>query len=490
MRRTGRIGWCAGSDAPRQTESSAGRRARHSATSTRPLAICSPIVRNPFGSPLWRNAAFLRVWSAATISIFGSLITRIALPLAAILVLGSGAFEVAILRSLELGATLLVGLVAGAWVDRLRRRPVLIWADLGRAALLASIPIAFMLDVLTFWQLLAVSGLASILTTFFDSADNAYLPTIVGREHLVDANAALAASGSASEFMAFGISGFLVQLLSAPIAIAVDGLSFIGSALLLGSIRHREEPPPAKADREPVLDEIREGLRLVIHDPVLRAFAGAQMALGALWGIFGATWFLFVLEELRLGPAVLGVVAGVGGFSSFIGAIVATRATRRWGIGPVAIVAMLLAAVGNAFIPLAPAGLPLIAIGCLVMQQLVADSAVTVYDISETTVRQTLVRDRALGRVSSTFHVAAGLAQLAATIGAGVLAEVIGLRATSWLAPLGGLLGAAILWVSPVRAMLVLADRPLDGVGPPPADGLVAAAAAALASERDQPVGG
>jgi len=447
-------------------------------------------VRNPFRSPLWRNSAFVRVWGAATISIFGSLVTRIALPLAAILVLGAGAFEVAVLRSLELGATLLVGLVAGAWVDRLRRRPVLIWADLGRAALLGSVPIAFALGVLTFWQLLAVSGLAAILTTFFDSADNAYLPTIVERERLVDANSALAASGSAAEFMAFGISGFLVQLLTAPIAIAIDALSFLGSALLLGSIRHEEEPPPLKADREPVLDEIREGLRLVIHDPVLRAFAGAQMALSALWGIFGATWFLFVLDELHLGPAVLGVIAGVGGFSSFIGAIVASRATRRWGIGPVAIVAMLLSAIGNAFIPLAPAGLPLIAIGCLVMQQLVADSAVTVYDITEVSVRQTLVRDRALGRVASTFNVAAMIAQLTATLAAGLLAEAIGLRATSWLAPLGGLVAAVILWASPVRTLLVPPDRPVQGGAPLGTGSFADAAAAALEAERDQPIGG
>ena len=447
-------------------------------------------MRNPFGSPLWRNAAFQRVWGAATISIFGSLITRMALPLAAILVLGSGALEVAVLRSLELGATLLVGLVAGAWVDRLRRRPVLIWADLGRAALLASIPAAFVLGVLTYWQLLAVSGLAAILTTFFDSADNAYLPTIVQREHLVDANAALAASGSASEFMAFGISGFLVQLLTAPIAIAVDAISFVVSAFMLGSIRHREDPPPLKADREPVLDEIRDGLRLVIHDPVLRAFAGAQMALAALWGIFGATWFLFVLDELELGPAVLGVIAGVGGFSSFIGAILAARATRRWGVGPVAVVAMLLSAIGNAFIPLAPAGLPLVAIACLVTQQLVADSAVTVYDITEASVRQTLVRDRALGRVSSTFHVAAMLSQLTATLAAGLLAEAIGLRATSWLAPLGGLVGAVILWASPVRTLILLPERPAEDGASRPAGPLAEAAAAAVQAERDQPVGG
>jgi Na+/melibiose symporter-like transporter len=446
-------------------------------------------VRNPFGSPLWQNSAFVRVWGAATISIFGSLVTRIALPLAAILVLGAGAFEVAILRSLELGAALLVGLAAGAWVDRLRRRPVLIWADLGRAALLASVPVAFAFGVLTLWQLFLVSALAAILTTFFDAADNAYLPTIVEREQLVDANAALAASGSASEFLAFGISGFLVQLLTAPLAIAVDALSFLGSALLLGSIRTREDPPPPTADRERVLDEIRDGLRLVIRDPVLRAFAGAQMALSALWGIFGATWFLFVLDELRLEPWVLGVVAGVGGFSSFIGAVVASRATRRWGIGPVAIGAMVLAAIGNTFLPLAPAGLPFLAIGCLVMQQLVADSAITVYDITEISVRQTLVHDRALGRVASTFQVASGLAQLVATLGAGILAEIIGLRATSWLGPLGGLLGAAVLWASPVRSLLVLPGRPrdatVDDLSP-----IAAAAAAAQHAERDQPVGG
>ena len=439
-------------------------------------------VRNPFASTLWRNQAFVRVWSAATISIFGSLVTRIALPLAAILVLGSGAVEVAILRSMELIATLVFGLVAGAWVDRLRRRPVLIWADLGRAALLGSIPVAFALGVLTFWQLLLVSGLAAVLTTFFDSADNAYLPTIVDREQLVEANGTLAASSSAAEFTAFGISGFLVQVLTAPIAIAVDAVSYLVSAILLATIRREEAPPPPREDREPVLAEIRDGLRIVRHDPILRAFVGAQMSLAALWGIFGATWFLFVLEELGLGPAALGVIAGVGGFSSFIGAVVATRATRRFGIGPVAIVAMLLSAVGNAFIPLAPAGLPLVAIACLVIQQLVADSAVTVYDITEVSVRQTLVRDRALGRVSSTFHVAAVLAQLVATIGAGLLAEAIGLRATSWLAPLGGLVGAAILWFSPVRHLLVL---PTTEKGEPALDPM----AIAIAAEMEQPPG-
>ncbi len=377
-----------------------------------------------------------------------------------------------------LAVALVVGLVAGAWVDRLRRRPVLIWADLGRAALLSLIPISFMLGTLALWQLLVVAALTAVLTTFFDAADNAYLPTIVERERLLEANSALAASGSVAEFAGFGISGILVQLLTGPITIVINAVTYLVSAVLLLTVRHVEAPPPPHEDREPVLDEIRHGLRLVRHNPVLRAFAGAQMLMSMLWGIFGATWFLFAIDELGVGPALVGIIAGVGGASSFIGAIVATRSTRRWGIGPVAIAAMLLAALGNLFIPLAPAGLPLLAVACLAAQQLIADSAITVYDVTETSVRQALVADRELGRVASTFQVLSAGAQLVATIGAGLLAEVIGLRATSFLAPLGGLLAGAILYWSPVRSLIEL-----------PVTDHRSAAQIALDAERDQPVG-
>jgi predicted MFS family arabinose efflux permease len=436
-------------------------------------------VRNPFSSPLWRNQAFLRVWSAATVSIFGSLITRIALPLLAILTLAAGPIEVAVLRGIDLAATLVVALVAGAWVDRLRRRPVLIWADLGRAVLLGSIPLAFVLGALTFIQLLAVAALAAVLTAFFDAADNAYLPTVVERERLVEANSALAASGSVAEFAGFGLSGILVQVMTGPITILINAVTYVVSAVLLMSIRHEEAPPPAVADREPVLDEIRHGLRLVRHDATLRAFATAQMLLAAGWGIFGATFFLFALNDLGLSPAAVGIVAAVGGGSSFIGAIVATRSTRRWGVGRVAIAGTLLSALGMLFIPLAPAGMPIIALLCLLAQQLIADSGETVYDITEVSVRQTFVRDRELGRVASTFRVLAVAAQLAATIGSGLLAEVVGLRATAFLAPLGGVVAAGVLWWSPVRILrdLPAADRRT-------------AAEVVVDSERDRPVGG
>jgi MFS family permease len=406
---------------------------------------------------LWRNDAFLRVWSAATISVFGSFVTRIALPFVAILVLKAGPIEIAVLRSLDLVAALLFGFVAGAWVDRLRRRPVLIWADLGRAVLLGSIPVAALGGWLTLPQVFLVSALAAVLTTFFDIADRAYLPTIVGRSDLVKANGALAATSSAVEFAAFGAAGFLVSLLTAPIAIAIDAISFVASAVLLGSVRRPEPPPPAAADREPVMIEIREGLRLVTRDPVLRGLAWGTMGLAAMWGVFGATWLLFVTDGLRLDPATVGVVAALGGFGSLFGALLAERTTRRFGVGRVVVVSLLVAALGNLLIPLAPAGLPMVAVACLIGQQLIGDTAVTVFDVTEISVRQARVGDRQLGRVNATVRVAMVLAELGGTLLGGLLAEVIGLRGASFLAPIGALLGAWALFASPVRQLRQLA---------------------------------
>jgi MFS family permease len=430
------------------------------AVTSDPLLDPVPPVRDVVPSQgLRRNAAFMRVWSAATISVFGSFVTRIALPFVAILVLGAGPFDVAVLRSLELVAALIVGFVAGAWVDRLRRRPIMVWADIGRAALLGTIPLAAIGGWLTLAQVLVVAALAAVLTTFFDIADRAYLPTIVPRSDLVQANGALAATSSAVEFIAFGVAGFLVAMVTAPIAIAVDAASFVVSAALLGSIRRPEPPPPPADAREPVLAEIREGLRLVVADPVLRGLAGGSMGLAAMWGIFGATWLLFVTEDLRLDPAVIGVIAALGGFGSLLGALLAERAAARFGIGRVVVASMLAAALGNLLIPLSPTGLPLIAVACLVGQQLIGDTAVTVFDVTEVSVRQARVDDRLLGRVNATVRVAMVLAQLAATLAGGLVAEAIGLRAAAFLAPLGALAGAWALYASPVRGLLRPGDR-------------------------------
>jgi MFS family permease len=402
------------------------------------------------GQGLRRNRAFVLLWSAATVSVFGSFVTRIALPFVAIETLRAGPIEIAVLRSLDLVAALLVGFVAGAWVDRLRRRPVMIWADLGRAVLLGSIPVAALGGWLTLPQVFLVSSLAAVLTTFFDVADKAYLPTVVGRADLVRANGALAATSSAVEFAAFGAAGFLVQLLTAPIAIAIDAASFVVSAVLLGGIRRAEPPPPPAADREPIASEIREGMRLVARDPVLRGLLWGTLGLSAMWGVFGATWLLFANGELGLDAAIIGVVAALGGFGSLLGALLAERAAGRVGLGRLVVVSLLFAALGNLLIPLAPAGLPLVAVACLVGQQLIGDTAVTIFDVTEVSMRQARVEDRHLGRVNATVRVVMVVAQLFGTVAGGLLAEAAGLRFAAFIAPVFALVGAAGLYRSPV----------------------------------------
>jgi MFS family permease len=400
--------------------------------------------------PLRRNGAFVLVWTAATISVFGSFVTRIALPFVAIETLGAGPIQVAILRSLELVAALLVGFVAGAWVDRLRRRPVMVGADLARAVLLGSIPLAYVGGWLTLAHVFLVASLAALCTTFFDVADKAYLPTVVPRRDLVRANGALAATSSAVEFVAFGAAGFLVQALTAPIAILIDAASFVASAGLLGAIRRREPPPPPAHDREPIVAEIRAGMAVVAHDPILRGLLWGTVGLSAMWGVFGSTWLLFANGELKLDAAVIGVVAALGGFGSLIGALYADRAARRFGLGRLIIGSLLGAALGNLLIPLAPAGAPLVAVAFLVGQQLIGDSAVTVFDVTEVSVRQSRVGARQLGRVNATVRVVMVVAQLGGTILGGVVGAAVGLRVAAFLAPAFALVGAVGLWFSPV----------------------------------------
>ncbi len=330
------------------------------------------------GPSLWQNPAFRRLWGAATISIFGSLVTRLALPFVAILTLSANSLDIALLRAMELVAGLLVGLVAGAWVDRLRRRPVLIWTDLGRAVLLLSVPAAAFGGWLSLPQLLAVAFLIAILTTFFDTADNAFLPTIVPRADLMRANGALTASGSVSEFLAFGSAGFLVQLLSGPLTMLIDAFTYLVSAVLIGSIRVKEPPPPPRSEREPVLREIAVGLRLVARNPTLRTLMLAAMAQASMWGVFGATWYLFAIQELGIDAAGIGLIAAVGGLSSLGAAVFANRIARRLGVGRAVLAACVASAIGSGFIPLAPQGAPLLAMAFLVGQQLVTDPGATI----------------------------------------------------------------------------------------------------------------
>ena len=415
---------------------------------------------------IWRNPAFLRVFTASTVSTFGSLVTRTALPFAAILVLGAGPLEVAAIRACEIVGGLVVGLVAGAWVDRLFRRPVMIAADLGQAIVLGSIPIAAIGNWLTMPQLVVVALLASALSTFHDVADNAYLPTVVERDELVTANSALSASGSVAEVSAFSIGGVLVQLLTAPIAIAVDAISFVVSAVVLGSI-HRPEPRPAPpVERTSIVAEIVDGLRPIAHSPILRTIVIAGSGTHLLWGSFGAVYLVFATEELGLGPAVIGLIAAVGGISSLVGALLGPRANRRFGVGPCILFGLIGFTVGNALIPLAPAGSIAIAVALLMGQQLIGDVSATIEEITEVTLLQTTVPNELLGRVNGTFNFLTHLFLLVGTIGAGLIGEWIGLRQALVFGLLGGVAAVVIVWFSPLRTLREMPAMPIEAIVP------------------------
>ena len=402
---------------------------------------------------LWGDRDFVLLWSAGTISFFGSFVTRTALPLAAIIVLAAGPLEISALRGLELFAGLLVGLVAGAWVDRLRRRPIMIGSDVGRTVLLGSIPVAAVAGFLAMPQLLVVAFAAAILTTFFDIADRSYLPTIVAKDRLIEANSALTASASAAEFAGFGISGFLIQALTAPIAIAIDAASFLVSAVLLGGIGRHEPARPAISAREPVLREVREGIGLVRSSPVLRALTAAHGSTHLSWGIFGTSYLLFAINDLGLPPAAIGVIAGLGGAGSFVGAAVTGRLTRRLGVGRTLLGGLVGFTIGNALIPLAPSGAVVLGAAFLIGQQLIGDASGTAYDVVQVSVIQSTVRGQLLGRANATIRTFAVLLQLAGTAIGAVIAETLGVRAGLAVGVLGGVAAIAFIWFSPIRTM-------------------------------------
>jgi MFS family permease len=408
---------------------------------------------SPAAASLWRNRSFVALWSAGTVSIFGSLITRTALPFAAILVLNAGPLEISAIRGVEQLAALIFGLVAGAWVDRLRRRPIMIWADLGRAILLGSIPVAFLANALGMNQLVVVAFFAAVLSTIFDVAERSYLPTVVPREQLVSANSAITAAGSVAEFTSFGLGGFLINLLKAPMAIAVDAASFLVSALLLSRIRTEEPPPKPVIDREPVLHEIREGIRITVGSPVLRALALSHGGTHIAWGVFGTGYLLFATEELDLDPAAIGIIAAIGGIGSLLGSVLAPMAVRRFGVGRTILGGMLLFAFGDLLIPLAPGHAALLGAAFLIAQQLVGDSGGTVYEIVETSLVQSSVDNRVIGRVNASFFTFTTLMTLAGVIIGGVAAEFFGLRIAFAIGLLGAVFSIAVIWFSPVRHM-------------------------------------
>lgn len=399
---------------------------------------------------LWRHPDFLRLWAAQAASAFGSRITRTALPILAILTVGATPTEVAVLSALGVAPGVLVGLWAGGRVDRTARRPLLVGADLVRALLILTIPAAAWLGALSMPQLYAVAAAVGAATTLFQIADNSFLPALVGRDLLVEGNARLEATDSIAEAAGPGIAGVLVQWLTAPVALAVDALTYLWSALLLSRIRAREAPPAPAGPTASVLDDVRAGFRACLAHPLVGRLLLAEAVTYLFGGFFLALYMVLALETLRLSPAAAGLVISVGGVGAFAGALLAAPLGRVLGTGRALAVSLAVGQAANLLVPLA-AHAGRWAVPLLAAQQLVGDAFLGAYIVHTVSLRQRELPESVLGRANATFHVVTGALLPAGALLAGPLASTLGITATLWIGAVGGLLAPLLLAGAAVR---------------------------------------
>ena len=405
---------------------------------------------------LGRNREFLKLWAGQSVSLFGSQITRLALPLAAILTLHANAAQMGFLGAALLAPYLILGLFAGVWVDRLRRRTLLIAADVGRALLLAVIPVLAVSGALRIEHLYVIGFLFGTLELFFEVAYQSFVPRIVERDQLTQGNSLLKLSDSTAQVAGPGLAGALVQLLTAPMAIIVDAASFVVSAVTLVLIR-TPEAPYGSDHRRDVWAELREGLLLVVGHPWLRAIAGCTATLNFSANLLMTVYILYATRQLGLTPAVIGVIFAAGGASTILGTMLAGPAARRLGVGPALMGASLVIGIASLLIPLA-GGPGLLAIALLIGTQVLWGLSRPVFDINQLSLRQAMTADRLQGRVNaSMLFIVWGVIPFGSLLG-GALGSAVGLRGTIAVGAVGMLL--AVIWMifSPIRDLRTLPE--------------------------------
>jgi len=396
---------------------------------------------------LWHHLDFRRLWIGETVSQFGSNISQLALPLIAILILRASTFEVGLLVTCQLAAFLVVGLPAGAWVDRMRFRSVLIVNDLLRAAALASIPVAHWLGVLSIGQLYAVALLTGICTVFFDVAYQSYLPQLVQRQELVEANAKLQASESVAQIGGPSLGGALIQVLTAPYAILLDGLSFLWSAAWVHAIRARPPRPERAPDRN-LRREIGEGLRFVLGNRLLRAIAMCTGLSNLFAAMASAVFYVLLARELRLSAGWIGLIESTSAIGGLVGSLLARRVADWLGQGPAIWVAALAMGPGGFVAPFVQRDWTL---GLLALAQAVMWVAVVVYNITQVSFRQGLCPPALLGRMNATMRFLVWGAMPVGGVLGGLLGSAIGVRQTLFVVAVGSALTFLPVFLSPLR---------------------------------------
>lgn len=401
---------------------------------------------------LWKHPDFLKLWSAKTISWLGSHVSFLAVPLTAVLLLEATPFQMGILIAAETAPYLLFSLFIGAWVDRLKRRPLLVMANLGRGLFAFGIPLLALSNGLSIETLILLAFLIGILTVVVDVAEEAYLPALIGREQLVEGHSKLSATSSATEMIGPGVAGALVQWVSAPIAIAFNAFSFLISGVLLLLIQAEEPPPIRSEDRAGIWAEVRDGLDFTFRHTILRPIIATSVTLQLFGGMIDALLMLYVTRDLGLPPIFVGLIYIMGSLSGLIAAAAAERLIAYSGIGSVTIISAAMIGVGWLIIPVAGAMLETPMIPILV-GMLITGAGNTLFNITSQSLKQTLTPDQMLGRVnSSSLFLGMGVLPAGALVG-GALATELGAETTLLVAGFGLMFGWFWVFFSPLRAM-------------------------------------
>jgi MFS family permease len=407
---------------------------------------------------LLRDAVdFRRLWAGQTISVFGDEIGRIALPLVAVLVLGADAAQMGLLSAAGLFPHLLLSLPAGVWLDRVhRRRRVMIWADLGRAVLVASVPVAYALGVLTMAHLYVVGFLVGALTVAFDLAWNTLFVAVVRRDRFVDAVSMLNGSRSLAYVGGPAIGGVLVQMLGAPLTLAADAVSFVASAGFLARIRSPE--PPVEPEEGELRARLLAGLAFVLRDPIVRPGLLSCATVNLFTFAFSALMILDATDVLGVSPGVLGLALGIGALGGVLGAVVAARLGSRIGLGRAYALGCVLFPLPLLLIPLADPSMPMLVVLALLLgSEFGAGLGVMILDINIGSVLTARYPDRIRSRAVGAFRfINYGVRPIGALLG-GALGTALGVREALIVSAVAASLG--VLWLAGTR-LLALRDLP------------------------------
>ncbi|MBO8155832.1 MAG: MFS transporter [Bacillaceae bacterium] len=399
------------------------------------------------------NRNFNYFWFSQTISLFGSQISILAIPITAVSVLNANSIEMGILLAMSTLPFFLFSLFAGLWIDRTKRKPFLFFTNIISAILLLIIPVMHVLEILNIYFLYAVIFLTATSSMIFELAYLSYIPSIVKQTEISSANSKLEASRSISSIAGPSLAGILISIFTAPFAILIDSISFIVSATLIKRIKSEEKISSISKNKK-IFKSIKEGILVIFKEPIFRSITLCTAVLNFCGSAFGAIYILYLVDTLHISSSSLGLILGLGSVGALFGSFIANKLIKIVGLGKSLIYSCILMILGSLAVPSIPSNLYFwLTFGVLCLGQLFSSIGSTVYFITQVSLRQSITPNHLLGRVnSSNRFISRGLMPIGALLG-GALGELIGLKLTLFIFSAGFAITIIILLMSPVAKL-------------------------------------